>query len=362
MLFDKIYRGLDTVISPDTKLCGKSGQRVPTKEKYRDAILACRKIEFIEYNISQIARHFNLNPTGLGNQLRAHYPDILEWRYNEQLNRGINTYQKKTLQEESSAQYAQALELLKSTNKTLKEVAEVSNVSFTGFRQHVLFYHKDLVLKRRATRERNAGQKYKGKRTGSNTTHEPQSETIKKYAEALEVYRTTSLTIKEIAERLSVPYGGFSGYIRTWHRDLIVKRRGVKCKEDVEVADLNNYKHYVASTSSKYKKAIKYMKSHDITTAAAARMFSLHPESFRMYLKEHEPQLAESRGMMTTPDGKYVSRKSYEKYKDAIQSYRTTSDSLTSIAKRYNINPISFGGFIRRHYPEDIQKRQEKSK
>ena len=354
LILDKISKGLDLVISPNTKLYGKSGQGVLTKAKYRDAILACRNIDFIEYSISHIARYFKLNPSGLGNQLRAHYPDILEWRYNEQLSRGISTYQQNTLKEESSAQYAEALEMFRSSNKTIKEVAELCNVSFTGFRQHILFYHKDLVRKRKITRQHNTGQKYKGKKTGSNTIHEPQSDTVKKYAEALEIYRTTSLTIKEIAKRLSVPYGGFYGYIRTWHRDLIVKRRGIKCKEDVEISDLNTYKHYVASTSSKYKEAIKYLKSHDITTAAAARKYSLHPESFRQYLKEHEPRLVSTRGMMTTPDGKYVSRRSYEKYQDAILVYRNTSESLTSIAKRYKVNPISLRGFIRRNYPEYI--------
>ena len=361
LLLQKLPNNEKVDLSPDTKLYGQSGQGVLARAKYMDAILACRDIEFIEYNISEIARHFKLNPTGLGNQLRAHYPDILEWRYNEQMNRGITTYQQKSIMKDSKVQYASAVELLKTTNFTLKEIAEKCNVSISGFRQHVLFYHKDLVHKREKTRRTNMGQKYQGKKTGSNTTHEPHIETVKKYAEALELYRSTPLPMKEIASRLKISSGGFYGYIRTWHRDLIVKRRGIKCYEDVEIADLNQYKQYLASTSFKYRAAIKYLKSHDVTTAAVARKFSLHPETFRMYLKEHEPQQAESRGMMHTADGKYVLRRSYEKYKEAIEIYRTTSESLKSIAEKKGHNPISLAGFIRRNYPEYIvQHKQNK--
>ena len=354
ILIQRISRESGTKLPPDIKLHGKSGQGLIARNKYMDAILACRNIDFIEFNISQIARLFKLNPTGLGNQLRAHYPDVLEWRYKEQVKRGLNTYQQKLMQKESAEQYADAIAMLRNSDDTIRDVAERCNVSFSGLRQHVLFYHKDLVRKRRKTRENNVGQKYKGKQTGSNTVHQPLPETVLKYAESLDLYTKTSMTLKEIAKKTGVPYGGLYGYIRVWHRDLIAKRRGVKCKEDVEVANFSKYKHYLASTSDKYADAIAYLKKNDVTTAAAAKVFDLHPETFRMYLKEHEPELVLSRGMMYTPEGKYVSRRSYEKYKTALDLYRTTSESLYSIAKRTGHNIISLGGFIRRNYPEYI--------
>ena len=359
LLLKKTSHGTDTGMDPATKLHGKQGQGVLSKEKYRDAILACRDLKFITYNISEIARHFKLNPTGLGNQLRAHYPDILEWRYKEQESRGITSFRRQASQDECREQYASAIERLRDTDDTLKEVAEKCGVSFSGFRQHVLFYHKDLVRRRRKNRKKNEGQKYMGKKTGRNTIHQPNEETIKKYAEALEMYQSTPLTIKDIVAKTGVPYSGFSSYIRTWHRDLIEKRRGIKCKEDVELANFNHYKQYLASTSFKYEKAIRYLKRHNVTTAAAARQYSLHPETFRMYLKEHEPELAESHGMMHTEDGKYVSRRSYEKYKEAMEVYRTTPDSLKSIATRFGLNAMSFGGFIRRNYPEYIAQHKK---
>ena len=356
LLIEKITKVPHADITPDTKLYGKFGQGVLTKSKYNDAILACRSLEYIEYNISQIARLFKLNPTGLGNQLRAHYPDILKWRYNEQAKRGIHTYQIKIVLKESSDLYAPAVELLKKSNYTLQEIAKMCNVSYTGFKQHVLFYHKKLVLKRRKMREKNMGQKYKGKKTGRNSIHEPKPDTVLKYAEALNLYSTTSLTLKDIASKTGVPYAGFYSYIRNWHRDLIVKRRGITCKEDVEVANLNTYKHYLASTFSKYADAIVYLKKSDESTAAVAKRFHLHPETFRTYLKEHEPQLALARGMVKDSNGKYHSRKSYEKYKVALEMYRTTPESLNKIARKTGNNPYSLGGFIKRNFPEYIDE------
>ena len=357
LLLEKMTKESGVELSPDAKLYGKSGQGLLTKTKYMKAILACRSLDFIQYNISQIAHHFKLNPTGLGNQLRAHYPDILEWRYAEQQQRGINTHQQKKMKEDSIEQYSSAIDMLRNSNHTLQEVAEKCNVSFTGLRQHVLFYHKDLVRKRQKTREKNTGQKYKGKKTGSNSVHEPLPETVLKYSEAFRLYSETSMTMKEIIQKTGVPYGGFYGYIRTWHRDLIEKRRGIKCEEDVEIADFTKYKHYVASTYEKYADAIAYMKTNDdVTTAATAKLYLLNPETFRLYLKEHEPELVSKRGMMKTSNGKCVSRKSYDKYRDAIEFYRTTTESLYSIAKRTSLNVISLGGFIRRNFPEYIEE------
>ena len=51
-----------------------------TRAKYKDAIEACESLDYIEYNVSQIAREFGLDGTNLGRQLRTHYPGVIEWR------------------------------------------------------------------------------------------------------------------------------------------------------------------------------------------------------------------------------------------------------------------------------------------
>ena len=59
-----------------------------------------------------------------------------------------------------------------------------------------------------------------------------------------------------------------------------------------------------------------------------------------------------ARGMIKADNGKTVSNRSAEKYAEALNIYQTTSEPLKSIAHTYNI----LGGFIRRNYPEAIEK------
>lgn len=64
----------------DIKMDQRRGQHPETHAKYKEAIAACDSMDYIEYNVSQIAREFGLSGTNLGRQLRTHYPEVLEFR------------------------------------------------------------------------------------------------------------------------------------------------------------------------------------------------------------------------------------------------------------------------------------------
>ena len=91
-------------------------------------------------------------------------------------------------------------------------------------------------------------------------------------------------------------------------------------------------------------------------TSKVAAEFGLNPEVFRMYVKEHYPELTTARGMIKADTGKTVSNRSAEKYAEALNIYQTTSEPLKSIAQRLGLTYNSLGGFIRRNYPEAIEK------
>ncbi len=63
--------------------------------------------------------------------------------------------------------------------------------------------------------------------------------------------------------------------------------------------------------------------------------------------------------MTKTGSGKTVSRRSEEKYAEAVKLYETTTEDLASIARRLGLTYNSVGGFIRRNYPEVIARHQE---
>ena len=339
-----------------TRLRGRRGQTASARAKYGDAIAACGDAKYIEYNVSQIAHLFGLNPTGLSNQLRAHCPGLLERRELERRRLGLADNQQRGVRPWCREQYAAAVKLLRTTELTLPEVAERCGVSFTGLRQHVCFYHKDLQQTRSDLRERAKTQKRKGHVTGSGRRHEPTPESRERYREAVRLYRDTAMTIKEIAEKFGLNPFAFTSYLQTWHREDVFARRGAVYREG---AILSQTKQYKKPTAAKYAPAIERLRAENRPTSEIAAEFGLHPEVFRQYLKEHEPELYARQGMMRAPNGRSVSRRSMEKYAEALHLFETTGEELKSIARRLGLNYNSLGGFIRRNFPELILRRRQ---
>ena len=339
-----------------TRLRGCRGQTASARAKYGDAIAACGDAKYFEYNVSQIAHLFGLNPTGLSNQLRAHCPGLLERRELERRRLGFADNQQRGVRPWCREQYAAAVKLLRTTELTLPEVAERYGVSFTGLRQHVCFYHKDLQQTRSELRERAKTQKRKGHVTGSGRRHEPTPESRERYREAVRLYRNTAMTIKEIAEKQGLNPFSFTSYLQTWHREDVFARRGAVYREG---AILSQTKQYKKPTAAKYAPAIERLRAENRPTSEIAAEFGLHPEVFRQYLKEHEPELYARQGMMRASNGRSVSRRSMEKYAEALHLFETTGEELKSIAWRLGLNYNSLGGFIRRNFPELILRRRQ---
>lgn len=276
-----------------TRLRKRSGQTAASRAKYGEAIRACDDIAYIEYNVSQIAYMFHLDPSGLSSQLRNHYPEIIERRERERHRLGVNDNQHRGVKPWCKEQYAEAVEHLRTTDDTIRRTADLYGLSYSGLREHLLFYHKDLVRKRADKRERaKSGAKVRGALTGNGARHEPKAEQTEKY---------------------------------------------------------------LKSTAAKYAGAIACLKETGRPTAEVAKEFGLHPETFREYVREHEPELAARLGMTRLADGRQVLARSMEKYGEAVRLYETTTEPLRSIADRLGLQYNSVGGFVRRSRPDAIE-------
>ena len=316
-------------------------------------------MDYIEYNVSQIAREFGLSGTNLGRQLRTHYPEVLEFRERARQRLGLGDGLPRGTRPWCKEQYAEAVELLRADRYiTVQEAADHCNVSYTGLEQHLIFYHKELVGNRIKIREQATRQQHRGKITGRGTLHIPTPETIEKYAEALHLYRTTPMSARKIAKRTGVSIRGFYDYLQTWHKDLVCERKGIPYEEGKPV-DWSSVRKYNPATAAKYADAIARLKAGGKTTAEVAAEFGLHPECFRQYLKEHEPELHASLGMVKTDKGGVMSHHSMGKYAEALQLYSTTTESIKSLARRFGFNDCAFGQFIRRHFPELHEQHQK---
>ena len=339
----------------NVKFRGKRGQSTASHQKYKEAIEACDSMEYIEYSVSQIARIFDLNATALSNQLRRHYPEIVPNREQQRQKLGISQNIHHGVRSWCKEEYSKAVEVLKTTDMTIKEAAEYCNVSFSGLREHLTYYHPEIVNNRRFQRQEAVGQKTRGMRNGIWTKHEPSQATIAKYQPAIEMYQNTSLDIETIVLNTNVSLAGFRFYLRNWYPELMVERRGYS--QDTKLSETKRYKK---STADKYAKAIAKLQQTDLSTNAIAEEFGLSPNPFRVYVKEHYPELATAKGMIQTANGKKVSKRSSDKYAEAIQLYETTSESLKSIAQRLGLVYNSLNGFVRRNYPELLEKHKKK--
>lgn len=335
------------------------GQLPATRIKYREAIEACGNLDFIEFNLSQIARQYGLNGTGLSRQLRTHYPGIIEWREKVRERLGISDNLPRGMRPFCKEQYTEAIKLLRGNSYiTVQEAADTCGVSYAGLEQHLLFYHKDLVKRRIGIREKAVRQQRKGKITGRGTVHAPSPSAMEKYAGAVYLYRTTPMSAAQIAKETGVSKKGFYEYLHKWHMDLICKRKNIPYEEGKPV-DWSKIRKYNPATKAKYEKAIRKLKKSKLPTTAIAAEFGLQPDCFRQYLKEHEPELYAQQGMMKIDNGNVVSRRSMEKYSEAIRLYGATTESLKSLARQFEVNDSSLRQFIQRHFPELIEKHQK---
>lgn len=207
------------------KLHDNKGQTSATRAKYGNAIEACDSTEYIQLNVSEIARRFGVSASGLSNQLRAHYPDIIERREAERRRLGIADNKHRGAHNGSKEAYAEAVKLLGERDITVKEAADICGVSFTGLRQYLQFYCKDLLKDRSARRRKGMEEPRIGALSGNGTIRLPRPEIIEKYREAVKLYETTRLTEREIARRTGVGVPEFHNHLRIWHYGLILERR-----------------------------------------------------------------------------------------------------------------------------------------
>lgn len=351
------YEGKDP---KDIKIVSSGQPSIVSKAKYAEAVEACKSLEYIDLNVSQVARKFNVNGTALANYMRLHYEEIPIWRENVRRMLGIGDNVHRGVRPECEEQYVLAVEMYKSTDKTIPEIAEICQVSIGGLSQHMRFYHKEVIRKRKAERKAAKKNRIIGKICGNGQIHCPQQKTVEKYREALELYKNSNLIIKEIVRKTGVPLEGFRNYLRVWHRDLMLERRGgekVDCKE--VYIDLAKTKCYLKSTAAKYGAAIDSMKNNLRPVTQVAAEYGLNADTFRSYLWEHEPDLVSQSGMVKNENGKYTSRQAMEKYAEAVRLYETTTTNLKSIAERLGVVYNSLSGYIRRNCPDAKQKHEE---
>lgn len=310
------------------KIRSPRGQSRKTHLKYKAAIEAAADIAYIEFNISQIARLFDLNPTGLSAQLKVHYPDIIPAREAFRKRMGIADNIHRGPLPTSKAAYEEAVPVYKNSDLTIEEVADKFGISRSGFGQFMRFYDHDAIATKARMRSESKKvyhQRKVGALAGNGQRYGPKQQTSDLYAAALKLYEEGRKTIEEVIQETGVPLTGFKHFLDQWHRDLRHNRKNCK-----------------------YGNAIASLRESPRSVALVAKEFDLHPDVFREYLKKHAPDLAEGQGMVRLENGKLVKKSAWDKYRPAIEEYRKEGGSLRSIACRHGLTYNSLFSFLKR--------------
>lgn len=345
------------------------GQHPETEAIYRDAILACQSIDNLELTVTDIAREYDLKPECLRNQLKRHFPEILARREQMRDMLGYSRPGNRGLKKATVEKYADAIQMLRETHLTIREVAERCNVSYQGLQQHLLFYHKDIAESRLLYRtdallktvERND---WEGSPSPNGGVRGPKAETVALYASALELYRKTDLTIRQIAARCNVPLHNFSSYIRKWYREDMEKRRSIRAhrKNDSRNTRKNKMDMSVQAVALRRYAPVLEMLRQGASFHEAAIQAGSTTDNLRNWVKANYPDLAKkvmAANMVPLPEGTRCKRESWDFFRDAVKEYCETDIPLKHIAGSHGMRPTSLRAFLVKHFPSAVAQRRD---
>ena len=108
-------------------------------------------------------------------------------------------------------------------------------------------------------------------------------------------YEPLPATVQKYADALAM-FREFRFYLHKWHRALVLERSGIVAAEDAEL-NIARSRQRMKTVAAKYAEAIESLRQHPRPVSYVAREFGHHPEVFRSYLRKHEPELAAKLGL-----------------------------------------------------------------
>ena len=258
-------------------------QSLRTHAKYRDAVSACGDEKWLGYTVSEIARSFSLDATALGNQLRLHYPETVAWRERERALRGLGDGLNRGARPKVTAQYAEAVEMLRRTDLTVKEVAELYGVSSGGLRQHLNYYHKDVLSERSSRRRERRERRESERRESVSVRRRYRRSTAEKYADAIGRLRRDGVPVSQAAQEHGVQAENLRRYVRE-HEPELWERLGMRRGADGRRVSVRSVE--------KYADAIAWLGEHRGSgVKEAASRHGLVYTSFYAFLRRNHPDL-----------------------------------------------------------------------
>ena len=341
------------------------GQRSQTRDRYAEAVQACKSIEHLDKTIAEIARMYGHTDQCLRNQLKRHFPEVLVERDRLRVALGLNKLPIRGVSAGTEAKYAPALELLRTTDLTIREVADRFGFSEAALQQHVLFHHRDLAQQRMAHRLQSVDKRATSGTSGTGRHNVPRAETAAIYAEALEMYRTTDLTVPEIALKCGVITHNFQCYLQRWCRkDISVRKklRQEKVERQRQEREEQGGRLRTVLAVRKYTPALKLIEE-GATYEEAAEKLGIDAENLSRWVRKYHKDIHEQEHrnqIVTLPEGTTCTKASWKQFGEAAMAFYESDESVNKIAERFGLRQSSLHHFLMRKFPQTVARRKEK--
>ena len=343
------------------------GQRPETRERYDKAVQACKDIDYLDMTIGGIAHMFGHTDQCLRNHLQRHYPELLKKRELIRVQLGLNKRPLRGVSDSTAAKYAPAVEMLRTSDMTISEVAKHFGMNTHALQQHVLYHHRDVARQRMEKRLQALDQRATGGMSGTGRPNAPRKATEELYTEAVEMYRTTDLTVPEIALKCGVMVHNFQTYLQRWCRSDIEVRRKLRQekleRQQQERAEMGD-RSRSAMARQRYMPAVKLIEE-GATYEEAAEKLGLNAENLYRWVKEYLPDVHRQEyqnQIVQLPEGTTCTKESWAKFGEAATAYCETDESMNSIARRFGLSPTSFCHFLARKFPQAVARRNASPK
>ena len=177
-------------------------------QKYQEAI---RLYAETDLSTVQIAKACNVEVAGFRAYLGRHHRDLLLKRYGmEGMECSVKLRPKRGQRPEAHLKYKEAVEAcdnLSYIRLSISEIARMFGVTATGLGNFLRLHYPD-VLERREKAKLRLG-------IADNACRGVRCQCAEIYTRAVEMYKTTDMTISEVAEFCGVSIGGLSQHLRT---------------------------------------------------------------------------------------------------------------------------------------------------
>lgn len=345
-----------------------SRRNVAAEEKYRAAVEMYAATDF---SIREVAEKCGVTASGLSAHIGRHHRPLLYARYGltpaSPESHIIKVKPPKGQSMRTHLKYKDAIEACGDVayiEFNVSQIARLFKLDGTALASQMRVHYPEIIPQRELIRQRLG--------IADNTHRGARRASVEAYSDALQMYRDTDLSIPAVADLCGVSKGGFSQFMRFYHKEVIAhkaaRRRAAKEGAPKVAGSLSgNGKLYgpTRETVELYAKALELYRTTDKSYDDIATSTGVTANGLRAYIDQWHPgERVRRRGYewdgVSVPDVKSTRRykKSTSlKYAAAIESLKANPRHVAEVAKEFGFNPEIFREYLKTHEPALAEER-----